>query len=74
MSRSLGHVRQVGDGRYGLELRQSRVNLPQEFDELTATEQLMNKKPAKNSKEEAQDCRIKMRETCADCTDGKCKI
>ena len=38
-----------------LELRQSRVNLPQEFDELTATEQLMNKKPAKNSKEEAQD-------------------
>ena len=63
MSRSLGHVRQVGDGRHGLELRQSSVYLPQEFDELTAAEQLMNKKPAKNSKEEAHDCRIKMRLT-----------
>ena len=44
MSCSLGHVRLLCDGRYGLELRQSRVNLPQECDNLMGALDLMQKR------------------------------
>ena len=43
MSCSLGHVRLLCDGRYGLELRQSRVNLPQECDNLMGALDLMRR-------------------------------
>ena len=45
MSCSLGHVRLLCDGRYGLELRQSRVNLPQECHNLMGALDLMQKRP-----------------------------